>query len=102
MAQALVAADNAVSRISNPPGKLAARRLLAGISQDRVALHVPEISRDGLSRVETGSRWLTPRQLVGLARFYGVKPGVIAEEALEAWLSAHAKVSSPQCPEDGN
>lgn len=75
---------------------LADRRRSLGLSQAEVARRVPELRgrRDSLSRIEGGLNWITARQLAGLSRCYGVAPGVIAEEALAAWVAAHpAEVS---------
>jgi transcriptional regulator with XRE-family HTH domain len=71
--------------------RLAVRRRSLGLSQSEVARQVPELRgrRDSLSRIEGGLNWITARQLVGLARCYGVAAGVIAEEALAAWIAAH-------------
>lgn len=76
--------------------RLALRRRSLGLSQAEVARRVPELRgrRDSLSRIEGGLNWITARQLSGLARCYGVGPGVIAEEALAAWEARHPERSS--------
>ncbi len=71
-----------------PPSKLKARRLLLGLSQRSVSLSSKgRLTRDGLSRFETGDAWPNPLQLQALADAYGCSRETICEEAMQAWLS---------------
>jgi len=75
------------------PGRLKARRLILGFTQEDVAARVPQsgLTRDGLSRIENGHVWPQPRCIFALARLYGASPGQICEEILEAWEVVHGR-----------
>jgi transcriptional regulator with XRE-family HTH domain len=72
---------------ANPPTKLKARRLLLGLSQRDVA-HASKgrLTRDGISRFETGDAWPTPLQMQALADIYICSRDTICTEAMQAWL----------------
>jgi transcriptional regulator with XRE-family HTH domain len=72
----------------HPPSKLKARRLLLGLSQRSVALASKgRLTRDGLSRFETGDAWPNPFQMQALADVYACSRETICEEAMQSWLS---------------
>ena len=71
-----------------PPSKLKARRLLLGLSQRSVAqVSKGRLTRDGLSRFETGDAWPNPLQMQALADVYACSRETICEEAMQAWLN---------------
>jgi transcriptional regulator with XRE-family HTH domain len=73
---------------AHPPSKLKARRLLLGLSQRSVAQASKDrLTRDGLSRFETGDAWPNPLQMQALANIYSCSRETICEEAMQAWLS---------------
>jgi transcriptional regulator with XRE-family HTH domain len=75
---------------ANPPTKLKARRLLLGLSQRDVACASKgRLTRDGLSRFETGEAWPNPLQMQALADVYSCSRETICAEAIEAWLAGH-------------
>jgi transcriptional regulator with XRE-family HTH domain len=80
---------------AKPPGRLAMRRLAAGLTQEQVSKAIEAragrrlIARDVLSRIENGTTWPSPSAIKALAAFYSTTPGQIFEEMLEAWDAAH-------------
>jgi transcriptional regulator with XRE-family HTH domain len=73
---------------AHPPSKLKARRLLLGLSQRSVAqASKGRLTRDGLSRFETGDAWPDPLQMQALADVYSCSRETICNEAMQAWLS---------------
>lgn len=84
----MLANSPADSPPAQPPSKLKARRLLLGLSQRSVALASKgRLTRDGLSRFETGDAWPTPLQMQALANVYACSRETICEEAMQAWLN---------------
>lgn len=72
---------------ASPPSKLKARRLLLGLSQRDVACASKgRLTRDGLSRFETGVAWPNPLQMQALADVYACSRDTICEEAMHTWL----------------
>jgi hypothetical protein len=45
------------------------------------------LTRDGLSRFETGDTWPNPLQMQALADVYACSRETICEEAMQAWLN---------------
>ncbi len=72
---------------ANPPSSLKARRLLLGLSQRDVA-HASKgrLTRDGVSRFETGDAWPNPFQMQALAEVYACSRATICAEAMQTWL----------------
>ncbi len=71
-----------------PPTRLKARRLLLGLSQREVAqVSKGRLTREGLSRFETGEAWPNPLQMQALADVYDCSREAICAEAMEAWLA---------------
>jgi transcriptional regulator with XRE-family HTH domain len=72
---------------AQPPSKLKARRLLLGLSQRSVAeASKGRLTRDGLSRFETGDAWPNPLQMQALADVYACSRETICQEAMHTWL----------------
>jgi transcriptional regulator with XRE-family HTH domain len=77
-----------------PPGqqptKLKARRLVLGLLQKDVArASKGRLTRDRLSRIETGEAWPNPLQLQALADVYACPLTTVCEESVQAWLGRH-------------
>jgi len=77
---------------TKPPSSLKARRLLLGLSQRAVA-HASKgrLSRDVLSRFETGDAWANPLQMQALADVYACSRDTICAEAMQAWLARNGQ-----------
>ena len=70
-----------------PPTKLKARRLLLGLKQRDVAqASRGRLTRDAISRFETGEAWPNPLQMQALADVYACPLDTIWKEAMHVWL----------------